>query len=104
MFRLTLENLEKVQDFDVLGHIDYVVRYGRKRAEEYSYDEFADEIDAVLKKVAADGKGNRAEYGRVQIRPGILQPPSGYHQKVSGAGRRDHNRGSGCALPEHVRL
>ena len=46
-----------VSDFDVLGHIDYVVRYGKEKAEHYSYRKYADEIDAILKKVLDMGKG-----------------------------------------------
>lgn len=48
-FREILENVEAVKDFDALGHLDYVVRYGIHQAAEYSYRKFSDEIDAVLK-------------------------------------------------------
>ena len=42
-FRETLTCLEGVSSFDVLGHLDYVVRYGRNKAREYTYREFSDE-------------------------------------------------------------
>lgn len=48
-FRETLEDVAAVKDFDALGHLDYVVRYGIHQAAEYSYRKFSDEIDAVLK-------------------------------------------------------
>ena len=35
-FREILENVEAVKDFDALGHLDYVVRYGIHQAAEYS--------------------------------------------------------------------
>ena len=42
--------------FDVLGHLDYVVRYGKCQARQYSYKKYAQEIDEILKKVIAMGK------------------------------------------------
>ena len=36
-FRETLEDVAAVKDFDALGHLDYVVRYGIHQAAEYSY-------------------------------------------------------------------
>ena len=68
----TLQCLEGVRDFDALGHLDYVVRYGKHQAEEYSYRKFADEIDAVLKKLITRSRVD--EYGRTEIWTGILQP------------------------------
>ena len=32
-FAATLENLDAISTFDVLGHLDYVVRYGKRQAE-----------------------------------------------------------------------
>lgn len=56
-FLATLENLDAVSSFDVLGHLDYVVRYGKCQARQYSYKKYAQEIDEILKKVIAMGKG-----------------------------------------------
>ena len=52
-----LEDIRSTPDFDVLGHIDYVVRYGNGKAEGYSYQKYADEIDEILKAVIERGKG-----------------------------------------------
>ena len=40
MFCETLECIRKIKCFDVLGHLDYVVRYGKHQAEAYSYESF----------------------------------------------------------------
>ena len=60
-FRETLEDVAAVKDFDALGHLDYVVRYGIHQAAEYSYRKFSDEIDAVLKKLIAEEIGVEEE-------------------------------------------
>ncbi len=67
-FREILENVEAVKDFDALGHLDYVVRYGIHQAAEYSYRKFSDEIDAVLKKTDRRGKRTGNEPGGYKIR------------------------------------
>lgn len=56
-FESILENLDAFEDFDVYGHLDYVVRYGPNRNANYSYKAYADIIDAILKKLIWLGKG-----------------------------------------------
>ncbi len=48
-FREIHRVLQQCPDVDTFGHLDYVVRYGKKKAENYSYRKFSDEIDAILK-------------------------------------------------------
>lgn len=40
-FESILENIEAFGDFDVYGHIDYVVRYGPNKNREYTYRRYA---------------------------------------------------------------
>ena len=51
-FESILDNLHSGADFDVYGHIDYVVRYGPDKNKYYSYEKYADIIDAILKAVS----------------------------------------------------
>ncbi len=44
-------------DFDVLGHLDYMTRYGTGKEPVYSYARFADEIDTILRLLIENGKG-----------------------------------------------
>ncbi len=48
-FRETQRILTQAPDIDSFGHLDYIVRYGKRKAEDYSYRKFADEIDAILR-------------------------------------------------------
>ena len=54
--RETIADIRAVADFDVLGHLDYVVRYGKHREQEYSYGRFADEIDEILRYLIEHGE------------------------------------------------
>ncbi len=48
-FADVLRSLQSFSDFDTLGHLDYVVRYGREKAASYSYESYADLIDEILR-------------------------------------------------------
>lgn len=56
-FESILDNLKVYSNFDVYGHLDYVVRYGPKKDEGYSYEKYRDIFDAILKKLIAEDKG-----------------------------------------------
>ncbi len=56
-FDVTLENSRLFDDYDVLGHLDYVVRYAPGGADGYSYEKYKDKIDPILEHLVAHGKG-----------------------------------------------
>lgn len=56
-FQETVEDIKNFTEFDVLGHMDYVVRYGKEKEKSYSCEVLSDEIDAVLRFLVENGKG-----------------------------------------------
>ncbi len=48
-FEDMLTDIRAFHAFDTLGHLDYIVRYGRSRQKSYSYRQYADLIDEILK-------------------------------------------------------
>lgn len=56
-FEETLEDIKAISDFDVLGHLDYIVRYGKTQWQEYSYMRFSEIIDDILEYLISHGKG-----------------------------------------------
>jgi len=56
-FETILENLNTEADFDVYGHLDYVVRYGPNKNNAFSYAKYADLIDDILRTIIEKGKG-----------------------------------------------
>ena len=56
-FESILENVSIFEDFDVYGHIDYVVRYGPTKNANYTYEKYQDIIDDILKALIAKDKG-----------------------------------------------
>lgn len=57
-FEEVLQNILIYKDeFDVYGHIDYVVRYGGYQEKEINYEEFSDILDKILLALINSGKG-----------------------------------------------
>lgn len=56
-FESIITNLEHCNDFDVYGHIDYVVRYCPNKNKNYSYEKFHGILDTILAKLIDMGKG-----------------------------------------------
>ena len=50
-FEEVLASIRETTCFHTLGHLDYVVRYGRKKAEEYQVSESAEVIDEILRRI-----------------------------------------------------
>lgn len=56
-FKSIIENVGKIKDFDIYGHLDYVIRYSPEKIKDYSYNNYADIIDSMLKAIISAGKG-----------------------------------------------
>jgi len=62
-FEATLSRVKKIDCFDSLGHLDYIVRYGQKHGLSYSYREFAEYIDPILRVLIEKGKALECNTG-----------------------------------------
>lgn len=56
-FETIVDNIKYCKNFDVYGHIDYVVRYSPNKDENYNYMDYIDLIDEILKRLIESGKG-----------------------------------------------
>lgn len=54
-FESIYKNICLFNDFNVYGHLDYIVRYGKNKT--YNFNSYKDIIDEILRKLIADGKG-----------------------------------------------
>lgn len=62
-FESVLENIKKHSNFDVYGHLDYVVRYGPNKDRNYSYVKYRDILDEILKALLDREKGIEVNTG-----------------------------------------
>ncbi len=66
-FESVLENIKKFSNFDVYGHLDYIVRYGPDRDQHYSYEKYKDILDEILKLLLDKGKGIELNTGGIRL-------------------------------------
>ena len=72
-FSEVLENIKLYRsEFDVYGHLDYVVRYGGYEEKKICYSEFADILDEILNLLIKNDKG--LEVNTSGIRYGLGYP------------------------------
>lgn len=64
-FESILTNAKKFSNFDVYGHLDYVVRYGPNKDANYSYEKYADIFEAILEVLLDKGKGIEINTGGI---------------------------------------
>ena len=65
-FESILRNLDVCNNFDVYGHLDYVVRYAPNQHKFYSYNKFKDIIDNILSKIISMNKGIEINSGSLR--------------------------------------
>lgn len=101
-FEETLKILDYVEAFDVLGHLDYVVRYGRDKEKEYSYEAFAPLLDEILKKIIGMGKGIELNSAGLKYGLGFCHPHPDVLGRYRELGGEIITVGSDGHKPEHI--
>lgn len=70
-FEEELRNIKMFQNFDVYGHIDYVIRYGVSKDQNYSYKKYEEIFEEMITAILQKGKG--FELNTAGIRKGLKQ-------------------------------
>lgn len=73
-FLSILDNLKAFSNFDIYGHLDYVVRYGKTRDADYSYDKYKDILDKILETLIEKEKGLEVNTGAIGYNLRDLNP------------------------------
>lgn len=98
-----LENVNTCSNFDVYGHIDYIVRYIPKdRILEYRESDYYEVIDELLRIIISHGKG--IEINTAGFKYGLSEPnPSGFIiRRYRELGGEIITTGSDAHAPEHI--
>lgn len=101
-FRETQDILKNVDAFDVLGHIDYIVRYGKHQAKEYSYQAFAADLDEILKRIIEMGKGIELNTAGLKYGLGFCHPHPDVLKRYKELGGEIITVGADGHKPEHI--
>lgn len=98
----TLENVRTLSDYDVLGHLDYVVRYGANREKEYSYQRFADIIDEILRTLIEKEKGLELNMAGLKYGLPFAHPHLDILKRYRELGGEIITVGADAHKPEHI--
>lgn len=101
-FESVLENINSGVDFDVYGHIDYVVRYGPNKNAFYTYEKFKDIIDAILTQLISKGKGIEVNTGGFKYGLGHPNPTEDIIKRYHELGGEIITMGADAHVPEYV--
>lgn len=85
-FECMLANIKKFSNFDVLGHMDYVVRYGSNMDKDYSYEKYKDVFDKILEQLINNGKGLEINTGGLKYGLKDLHPCTGILKRYKELG------------------
>ena len=102
MMETTLENVRTSDCFQTLGHLDYVVRYGKSREKEYSYTDYADIIDEILKLLIEKEKGLEVNSAGLKYGLPFAHPHPDVLKRYRELGGEIITIGAYAHKPEHI--
>lgn len=101
-FTSILENLNTDADYDVYGHIDYVVRYGPNKNRFYTYEKFSDILDEILRTIIQKGKGLEINTAGFKYGLGHPNPTEAVLKRYRELGGEIITIGADAHEPAHV--
>lgn len=101
-FESILENIRTDADYDVYGHLDYVVRYGPNKNRFYTYEKFKEIIDEILRMLIQKGKGIEANTAGFKYGLSHPNPTEEILARYHELGGEIITIGADAHKPEHV--
>ena len=101
-FEYILECIHVFDDFDVFGHVDYVVRYGPTKANNYSYRLYKEILDEILKVLVSKNIGLELNTAGLKYGLGFAHPHTDILKRYKELGGEILTIGSDGHKPEHL--
>ncbi len=101
-FQSIIDNVKSFSDFQVYGHLDYVVRYAPNKNQSYTYKKYADIIDEMLKTIIEVGKGIEINTAGYKYGLGYAHPQTDVLRRYKELGGELITIGSDGHKPEHL--
>ena len=101
-FEYILECIQAFDDFDVFGHVDYIVRYGPTKAENYSYHKYKEILDEILKALISKNIGLELNTAGLKYGLGFAHPHMDILKHYKELGGEIITVGSDGHKPEHL--
>lgn len=101
-FEEILKCVNQNMDFDVLGHMDYVVRYGKEKERSYFRKHYMDLIDEILRSLLTQGKGIELNTAGFKYGLTFAHPHPDILKRYKELGGEIITIGSDAHKPEHI--
>ena len=101
-FQSIKENVEAFSNFDVYGHLDYIVRYVPNSNFSYEPERYQEEIDAMLLAIIHAGKGIEVNTGGLKYGLPFAHPKQEILTRFLELGGKYFTVGSDAHKPEHL--
>jgi len=101
-FEAYLENIRCFHDFDALGHLDYVVRYGREKEKSYRCSDYWDILDEILKNLVAYDKALEINAAGFRKNLGFPNPHGDIIKRFRELGGEKVTVGCDAHKPTHI--
>lgn len=101
-FEEMLQDVQKTKSYDVLGHLDYIVRYSNQGSKGFDLNDYMDIIEEILKQVIAHGKGIEMNMSGLKYGLGAPHPQPEIIKRYRELGGEIITVGADGHIPEHI--
>lgn len=101
-FEEMLQDVQKIKSYDVLGHLDYIVRYSNQGSKGFDLNDYMDVIEEILKQVIAHGKGIEMNMSGLKYGLGAPHPQPEIIKRYRELGGEIITVGADGHIPEHI--
>lgn len=101
-FEEMLQDVQKIKAYDVLGHLDYIVRYSNQGSKGFDLNDYMDIIEEILKQVIAHGKGIEMNMSGLKYGLGAPHPQPEIIKRYRELGGEIITVGADGHIPEHI--
>lgn len=101
-FDSILSNIRSFDNFDVYGHLDYIIRYVPNKDTTYKYEDYKEQIDEILMLLIQKGKGIEINTAGFKYGLGTAHPCAEIVKRYFELGGTILTIGSDGHKPEHL--
>lgn len=101
-FEEMLEDVRVIKSFDVLGHMDYMIRYSKNKAESYDPMKYMEIIDEIFKILISEGRGIEMNMSGIKYGLGFPHPHTTILKRYRELGGEVITVGADGHIPQHI--
>lgn len=101
-FESILKNVNVFNNYDVYGHLDYIVRYGPNKDKNFDFNDYKDVFGEILKNIIKNNKGIEINTSALRNNLKYPHPHKDILKMYKELGGEIITVGSDAHLPEHI--